>query len=137
MHTTKIQVRFNDADALGHINNSVYFNYFDLGKTDYFSMLHGKNYFLEPIEIIVAHVDADFVEAAFMHEQLAVQSEITKIGNKSIALYQQVIDLKTNAVKCRCNTVMVGFDFANKCTIPISQKWRNAIEKENNKKQTI
>lgn len=137
MHTTKIQVRFNDADALGHINNAVYFNYFDLGKTDYFRMLHGKNYFLDPIDIIVAHVDADFVEASFLHEQLAVQSEITKIGNKSMTLYQQVIDMKTNAVKCRCNTVMVGFDFVNKCTIPISQKWRDAIERENNKKQTI
>jgi len=133
MHTTKIQVRFNDADALGHVNNSIFFNYFDLGKTDYFRMLHGKNYFLDPIDIIVAHVDADFVAPAFLNEDLAVQSEITKIGNKSMTLFQQVINLKDNTVKCKCNTVMVGYDFEGKHTIPISQKWRDAIEKENNK----
>ena len=137
MHTTKIQIRFNDADALGHINNSVYFNYFDLGKTDYFRTLHGKNYFLDPIDIIVAHVDADFVQAGFLHEDLAVQSEITKIGNKSMKLFQQVINLKDNTIKCKCNTVMVGYDFDAKTTIPISQKWRDAIEKENKKIKDI
>lgn len=133
MHTTQIQIRFNDADALGHINNSVYFNYFDLGKTDYFGMLHDKNYFLEPIDIIVAHVEADFVEASLLHENLAVQSEITKIGNKSMTLYQQVINATTNVVKCKCTTIMVGYDFNGKHTIPISQQWRDAIERENNK----
>lgn len=137
MHTTQIQVRFNDTDALGHINNTVFFNYFDLGKTDYFGMLHKRNYFLDPIDVIIAHVEADFVASGFLQEQLAVQSEITKIGNKSMTLFQQVIDVNSGAVKCRCNTVMVGYDFENKCTIPISQKWRDAIERENNKNKTI
>ena len=35
-HRVPVQLRFNDADALGHINNSVYFSFYDLGKTEYF-----------------------------------------------------------------------------------------------------
>lgn len=132
MHTTPIQLRFNDADALGHVNNSVYFNYFDLGKTDYFRMLHGKDYFLEPIEIIVAHVEVDFIAPVVLSDSIAVQTEITKIGNKSMTLFQQVIDAKTGDVKCKCTTIMVGFDFKKKETIKISDKWRIALERANN-----
>ena len=30
--TTPLQLRFNDVDALGHVNNSVYFQFFDQGR---------------------------------------------------------------------------------------------------------
>ena len=33
-HSVPVQLRFNDADALGHVNNSVYFTFYDLGKTE-------------------------------------------------------------------------------------------------------
>ena len=35
-HNTPIQIRFNDIDQLGHATNSVYQQYFDLGKMAYF-----------------------------------------------------------------------------------------------------
>lgn len=127
MHTTKIQVRFNDADALGHINNSVFFNYFDLGKTDYFNALLGDNYLEHPVDIIIAHIDVDFKTQAHLSEKLGVLTEISHIGNKSMTIRQEVVNLDNNEVKCEANTVMVGYDFNNKCTIPISDKWRAAI----------
>lgn len=129
MHTTKIQVRFNDADALGHINNSVFFNYFDLGKTDYFNALLGENYFRRPVDIIIAHIDVDFKAQAHLDEPLAVRTAIDHIGHKSMTILQQVVNEATGDVKCEAHTVMVGYDFNNKCTIAIADKWRAAIEK--------
>ena len=35
-HTLPIQLRFNDVDKFGHVNNTVYFSFYDLGKTEYF-----------------------------------------------------------------------------------------------------
>ena len=32
-HTLPIQLRFNDVDKFGHVNNTVYFSFYDLGKT--------------------------------------------------------------------------------------------------------
>lgn len=133
MHSTPIQLRFNDADGLGHINNAVYLTYFDMGKTDYFSTLHKRCYFTEPIDIIVAHVDIDFKAQGMLSEPLEVRTEITHIGNKSMNIHQQVVNSKTGEVKCDGNTVMVGYDFENHCTTRISDRWRNAINEENNK----
>ncbi|MCQ2343790.1 MAG: acyl-CoA thioesterase [Paludibacteraceae bacterium] len=132
MHSTPIQVRFNDADALGHINNAVYLSYFDMGKTDYFSNLHKQCYYTEPIDIIIAHIDIDFKAQGMLHEPLEVRTEITHIGNKSMNIHQQVVNSETGEVKCDGNTVMVGYDFAKHCTARISDRWRNAINKVNN-----
>lgn len=33
-HQLPIQLRFNDVDKFGHVNNTVYFSFYDLGKAD-------------------------------------------------------------------------------------------------------
>ena len=37
MHRTDIQIRFNDVDQMGHVNNAVIMEYLDLGKDAFFS----------------------------------------------------------------------------------------------------
>ncbi len=36
-HRLELQIRFNDIDMFGHLNNSVYLQFFDLGKMNYFN----------------------------------------------------------------------------------------------------
>ena len=42
-HTLPLQLRFNDIDLLGHVNNSVYFSFYDLGKARYFETVKAQN----------------------------------------------------------------------------------------------
>lgn len=125
-HSVPVQLRFNDADALGHVNNSVYFSFYDLGKTEYFKTING-GVVPKEIDIVVAHAEVDFIMPVFLTDEIAVQTMVSEIGNKSFELIQRIIDTKNNIVKCRCKTVMVGFDFKNNCSKPISQAWRDAI----------
>ena len=39
MHITPIQLRFNDIDQMGHVNNAVIMEFFDLGKSEYFTAI--------------------------------------------------------------------------------------------------
>ena len=34
---TPIQLRFNDIDQMGHVNNAMIMEFFDLGKSEYFT----------------------------------------------------------------------------------------------------
>ena len=34
-HRLPVQIRFNDVDRYGHVNNNAYFAYYDLGKQEY------------------------------------------------------------------------------------------------------
>ena len=126
-HTIPIQLRFNDFDALGHVNNSVYFSFYDLGKTDYFRNVIPEMTTDQHVGVVIANIQVNFLLPVYPQENVAVQTAVTEIGHKSFKLLQQLIDLDTNEVKCICNTVMVGFDAQTKTTSPISDEWRKEI----------
>ena len=38
---TPIQIRFNDIDGMGHVNNAIYHEYFDTARLEYFHRVLG------------------------------------------------------------------------------------------------
>ena len=126
-HITPIQLRFNDFDALGHVNNSVYFSFYDLGKTSYFADVLSKLEVAKEVGVVIGHIEVSFLLPVYPGENVAVQTAVVEIGNKSFKLLQHLVDLDTNEIKCICNTVMVCFDPKTKTTRQISDEWRKAM----------
>lgn len=126
-HTVPIQLRFNDFDALGHVNNSVYFSFYDLGKTTYFNDVIPNMSSNKEVGVVIANIQVNFILPVYPNENVAVQTAVVEIGNKSFKLFQQLIDVDTNEVKCICQTVMVGFDAKTKATRTISDDWKKAM----------
>lgn len=126
-HTLPIQLRFNDVDSLGHVNNTVYFSFYDLGKTAYFNEIKNSKDSLEDAGLVIANIQVNFLLPVFPNEKIAVQTAVSEIGNKSFKLFQQVIDADTEEIKCVCQTVMVGYNIETKTTESISDAWKQAI----------
>jgi len=125
---TPVQLRFNDIDALGHVNNAIYFELMDLAKTDYFSRLGVQ----QDIDwshppIIIANVNCSFVAQTHKEEPLAVLTQCVHLGNKSLTLLQDVVNTDTQQVKCTCATVMVNLDTTTGEPSSLPQVWRDAI----------
>lgn len=133
-HRLPIQVRFNDIDSLGHVNNAIYLTYFDLGKSDYFQTVKSTIIDWSKIDIVVANVNIDYHAPTFMYEKLEVLTQITGIGNKSLKMLQLLINAETGELKSSCKTVMVGYHPESKTSKLISQDWRIAIEAYEGKK---
>jgi len=126
-HTTPIQLRFNDFDALGHVNNSVYFSFYDLGKTTYFNEVIPDISVSKEVGVVIANIQVSFLVSVYPGENVAVETAVVEIGNKSFKLQQRLIDVETNEVKCVCQTVMVCYDAKTKSSHPISEAWRKAM----------
>ncbi len=126
-HKVPVQLRFNDADALGHINNSVYFSFYDLGKTEYFKAVRGRYIDTKDIDIVVVHAEVDFLSPVFLSDEIEVQTAVSSIGNKSFTLMQRIVDTKSDTIRCICKTIMVGFDQSTQQSKPISEDWKKAI----------
>ena len=94
--TTPIQLRFNDVDALGHVNNSVYFQFFDLGKTQYFKGLNVQTDidWRRPT-VIIANVNCSFLTPTLFNERVEVLTQCAKLGNKSLTLLQHLVNRDT------------------------------------------
>lgn len=125
-HTLPLQLRFNDVDRFGHVNNVVYFSFYDMGKCDYFVSVCPDVSF-EEIGIVAVHVDADFMNQIYATDHIAVQTAITEIGNKSFHLSQRVIDMDNGEVKCVGNSVMVTFDLTTHTPMSLKPEWIDAI----------
>lgn len=129
LHIVPVQMRFNDIDVLGHLNNSVYFSFFDLGKTSYFSKVRGENVDWMKADIVIANINCDFLAQTFFHEPIEVRTQTIKMGEKSIVLAQQVCNSDTGEVKAQCLCVMVSFDITTGKSKPLSENWRSALQR--------
>ncbi len=128
-HSREVQFRFNDIDTLGHLNNSVYFQLYDLGKAYYFNTIKSENIDWSKADIVVANVNCDFCAPIFFDENIHVQTKILNIFDKSFKLIQQLINIETGEVKSVCVTIMVGYDIKSKRAKSITDEWRNALSK--------
>ena len=125
-HVLPLQIRFNDVDKFGHVNNTVYFQFYDTAKTDYIATVC-KGVDWERLAIVVVKIEAEFVSQIKGDDHIAGRTRIVKIGNKSFHLEQDVIDIDTQEVKSRCLSVMVLYDLERQQTIPLPDEWRKAI----------
>lgn len=125
-HSIPLQIRFNDVDKFGHVNNAVYLNFYDTAKTNYISTVC-PNVDWEKDAIIVVYIEITFKAQIYSTDNIAVETAVTGIGNKSFDLSQRVIDTGTNEVKCTCRSTMVTYDLTARKTVPLKDEWIKAI----------
>lgn len=110
MHTLPLQLRFNDIDMMGHVNNAVIMEFFDLGKSTYFSEAGLP---VRPDEgdfcVVVVHVEVDFHSQIRWNDHIAVTTFVSNWGHKSLRVKQQVVNTDTNEPCATCSTVMSGY----------------------------
>jgi len=124
---TPVQIRFNDIDALGHVNNTVYLEFFDLGKTDYFIRVgEGPNGWGNT-PVIIASVHCNFLQQTYFEEPVEVRTQVSRVGDKSLTLVQQLAVRGTQQVKCECTSVMVYRDLQTGEPAPVPAEWRQRI----------
>jgi len=131
--TCTVQVRFRDLDAMNHVNNAVYLTYFEVGRGAYLKALLGPDVTLrslgEQLPFILLDVYCRYVSPAELGEVLEISVRTCKVGTKSFAfeyLIRATDDGRTVAVG---HSTQVYYDYANRCTAPVPETLREAIER--------
>lgn len=120
-----VQIRFNDIDAFGHVNNATYQEYFDLGRMQYFRKAFNGQMFSKELSLLIASIKTDFLAPVQLQHTIEVRTKVHEIGNKSLKMLQHVIDTKTGELKATCLSVMVCIRNADNISEPIPQAWRD------------
>lgn len=127
-HRMPLQMRFNDIDMLGHLNNSIYLTFMDLAKTRYFEAVLGGNLQWDRIGVVIVNINCNFCAPTFFDESIEVETAVVAIGEKSLTIEQRVFSGTTGQVKCDCRTIMSGFDMTTNTSAPILPEWIEAFE---------
>lgn len=126
-HSTPIQLRFNDIDTMGHVNNAIYQDYFDFGKVAYFNHVLGSDVNWNLTGLVLAKITIEYLLPIEINEEIELRTKIIRLGNKSFDMYQEVIGKNTSEVKATGLSVMIGFSKTENSTIVISDTWRQKI----------
>jgi acyl-CoA thioester hydrolase len=105
----------------------VYLSFYDLGKTDYFAQVLPELTIKSRTGVVIVDIHVSFMVSVYPGEQVAVQTSVVEIGNKSFKMRQQLIDTVTAEVKCVCETVMVCFNAVEKSSCQVPDEWRKVI----------
>lgn len=78
-----LDIRWNDIDAIGHVNNIYYFEYFQIGRGHYM-VTSSPNWDWTKNMFVIAHIECDyFKEIKLMAKNPRVAMRVAKIGSKS------------------------------------------------------
>lgn len=126
-HALKAQLRFNDIDIFGHVNNSVYLQLLDLAKVRYFESVLGGPVDWHKATVVVVNINASFHSPSYFEEPLTVVTAVGDMSEHSFILEQRILNPLTGDVKCTARTVMAGFDPLTARGIAIPEVWVKSL----------
>jgi acyl-CoA thioester hydrolase len=121
-----IQVRFSDVDIMGHVSNTVYQNYFDSGKVNYFDEVLPDMDF-NTIGVVGASVKIDYLKPIFMKTPILVKTRVAVLGHKSLTMEHILVNEQTDEILSTCSVVLVCYAIKEQLSIPIPEHWRTNI----------
>jgi acyl-CoA thioester hydrolase len=118
---TDIQVRFNDTDAQGHLNNTSMALYVEQARVDFFNALE------QPTRtLILANLTLDFRKQVHFGDVVHVETAVRRIGNTSVSLKQDVFAEGECATET--TSVIVIFDYASARPTPVPEGLRQKLQ---------
>lgn len=120
----KIRPRFNDTDALGHINNASVATWFEEARLPVFKVfvpdLDVKNW-----NLIVASIQIDYrAQLQYQHE-VEITTQVQKIGKSSFTLFQTAQQHKKTAASG--STTLVHFNYREQRSVPLTESQRKEL----------
>jgi acyl-CoA thioester hydrolase len=117
-------VMFGDIDAFGHVNNAVYFTYFEWGRTQLWFELTSWGGATD-IGFIVARAECDF-KKQLAFEPIEILTRIRSLGTSSIEFLCE-IRKADGQVAATGRVVTVLFDWEKNAKAPMSDELRQKV----------
>ncbi len=127
-HSADIQIRFNDIDMLGHVNNAKLQEYFDLGRMHYLQRIFGRKMFTGDEAIVVASIKTDFLQPVFLSDKIEVTTAVISLGGKSLKMVQHLRIKHGTEPKVVCESVMVAIDKHLGQSMEMPEEWKELIK---------
>ncbi|MEQ8453496.1 MAG: thioesterase family protein [Sandaracinaceae bacterium] len=122
-----LPVRWGDMDAFAHVNNTVYFQYFESARIAYFErmgIIEGTPSGAGPI---LASTQCRFRAPVTYPDTVTVGARIPEVGDDRFRMEYAVWSERLATVAAKGEGVVVSFDYASGSKIPLPEAWRAAI----------
>jgi acyl-CoA thioester hydrolase len=125
----RIEIRWRDVDAYGHVNNAVYLNYLEEARDAWVQLVLG------PVsgttwDFVLARVAIDFREELTQDDRaVIVRCTLDRIGRSSIGTREEVRK-EDGSISAEARSVVVARDPEKARSRPLTELEREALEAE-------
>jgi acyl-CoA thioester hydrolase len=126
-----IQVRFSDIDGYMHVNNGIYFNYFEHARAAYLHQV--CDWDIMVTGTVVANVNIDYRSPLHIKDQPEVFVRCVKVGKSSFVLEQVLLGQTNNGdwrVFAQAMTTMVSVDMRSMKPVPVPKAYALKMQGE-------
>ena len=129
-HRTRLEVRFRDIDAFGHVNNAAFVTYLEQARIRFLiDNLHIET--PQSLPLILAALEVDFRAPILFGQQVEIGTRVDWLGNTSFSMsHRMTAGTGPDAgerLAAEATTVLVAYDYATERPIRVPDLWRDAF----------
>jgi acyl-CoA thioester hydrolase len=128
VHSVVVPIRWGDMDAMGHVNNTVYFRYMEVARLDWFFEV-GMPADPRGEGPVIVNAFCNFIRQLEYPGQVLVRTYVGAVGRTSFDTYHEMV--RTDAPDIVCangGATVVWVDFPRQKAVPMSDRIRALIE---------
>ena len=123
-----LDIEWGDMDALQHVNNVEYFNYFQKARIAYFEKNNSGNLFTETrISTILASTQCKFIYPLAYPDKVSIGARIDSMADEYFTMKYSVVSHKHQRLVAIGDAKVVMFDYVNNKKASTPPKVRSRI----------
>jgi acyl-CoA thioester hydrolase len=128
VHERRVEIRWRDMDAYGHVNNSVYLTYLEWARDEWIQGILGSA--TDTWDFVLAHVEVDFRNELTQDDgEVIVRCELDRVGTSSIRTREEVRK-RDGTLSAEAGAVIVPRDPQTTRSRPLTEQERTLLEAE-------
>jgi len=128
VHTTRIPIRWGDMDAMGHVNNTVYFRYMEQARIEWLEALgYGVAVTLDESPVIV-HASCTFIVPFTYPGTVEIRTYAGRPGRSSLPTWQELYKVGEDMLHAEGTAKVVWTRPATGKSAPLPDNIRKLVE---------
>lgn len=116
---TKVQTRYSDTDAMGHISSGSYVTFMEVGRLDFFDEI--EKHTKMQVGMVVANINLDYIRECHYGDDIEVVTWCSRVGTKSMTLKNEIY--ADGILRATGSVTSVGFDMKTRKSAALPIDW--------------
>ncbi len=122
-----MMIRWSDLDPLGHVNNAVYFTYFEVSRSQYFEQVMPEGLWTASQGPVLAMASCQFRQEIRYKDQVEVGSQTVRLGRTSFEMCHPIRFSHNGSLAAEGKVVVVWCDFQAKTPLALPPSLSQAL----------
>ena len=127
-HPVKIQltVQWGEMDSFQHVNNAVYFRYFETARIEYFKQT-GIIAPQSSIGPILAKATCTFIFPLTYPDEVLCTATTTQVMTDRFFMEYHIYSLREQRIAAKGTGLIVSYDYSANCKVSLPESWKGNI----------